>query len=55
MIKLSFDKLNELKKYYSDWADSASLNGYKESAVINKEKYSQINEAIQVKKAMKSR
>ncbi len=50
MIKLSFDKLDELKKYYSDWADSAEELGYKESAAINKEKWLQITEAIEVKK-----
>lgn len=50
MIKLSFSRLDDLKKYYSDWAVDVAEDAHKESAAINNEKWMQVNEAIEAKK-----
>ncbi len=49
MIRLSFSKLYDLKKYYGDWAADAAKDGHKESAAVNAEKWRQVTEAIAVK------
>ena len=48
-INLSYNKLNDLKKYYYDWYKDAEESGYKESAIVNQKYYNVIVESIKIK------
>jgi len=50
LINLSYDKLNDLKKYYYDWYRGAEESGYTESATVNSLHYRIICDAIEIKK-----
>ncbi|MEQ1798901.1 MAG: hypothetical protein ABL872_13190 [Lacibacter sp.] len=50
MTELSFEKLAKLKARYFQYATDAEAAGFSESAAVNKEKWVQIIEAIEMKK-----
>ena len=52
LIKLSFEKLDDMKKYYYNWYTGAEESGYKESAIVNYLHFSIIEEAIAIKQKL---
>lgn len=50
LTELSFEKLSEPKAYYFQLSTNAEAAGFNESAAVNKEKWVQLIEAIELKK-----
>lgn len=50
LTELSFEKLAELKAYYFQLSTNAEAAVFNESAAVNKEKWVQLIEAIELKK-----